>query len=54
VLTLGYEGELLNVLLIVTLLDGTKLLHEPLGLVLVLVVDELQVHVDEHRVEDQC
>ena len=53
VLLPGDKGQLLDVLLIVGLLPTAKLLDEPLGLVLVLVVDQLEVHVHKHRVQDQ-
>ena len=53
VLALLHKGKLLDILLIVGLLAGRVLVHEVHGLGLVLVVDQLQVHVDKHGVQDQ-
>ncbi len=51
VLSLGHGRQLGNVLLVVVLLNGAKLFHEVLGFGVVRVVDELEVHVEEHGIE---
>ena len=52
VILFGHIRELFDVLLVVALLPRAKRSDETFGLILMLIVDKLEVHVDEHRVED--
>lgn len=50
---LCHVRELFDVLLIVALLSRAKSSNETFGLIFMFIVDELEVHVDKHRVEDE-